>query len=281
MIPVLPVSLVATVLLREPGEPLSRARAEGGAWRADGASSRRAGAHVYMPRPDRDYAFDVGLRMLTLRHLVEDRDGLFAARPEVTALLRYYANSIAHLRRGRLKPAPRRCVSNAVMSRSSPGAVRRLQTFFREYTHGLNQRDIRRLFECDAARAFNVLTREHLQELVRRGVLKRFRFRAKLAFLGLSYKLTPPRRLLFAASLLAVLDRDVQRFRVLLPPKGVRIYIQFSRFWGHGDPPPRPGVGGPRARPRRAGGRPRAPGRPPAAGLFAHSYRTPTSLAVR
>jgi hypothetical protein len=35
--------------------------------------------------------------MLTLRHLVDDTDGLYRARPEETALLAYYARSIEHL----------------------------------------------------------------------------------------------------------------------------------------------------------------------------------------
>ena len=50
-----------------------------------------AGAHVYIPRRDQDYAIVAGLRMLTLRHLVEERDGLYAARPggdAAAALLR-------------------------------------------------------------------------------------------------------------------------------------------------------------------------------------------------
>ncbi len=59
------------------------------------------GAHVYIPRGDQDYAIDVGLRMLTLRRLVADRDGLFVAEPVELPLLTYYANSIAHLFGGR------------------------------------------------------------------------------------------------------------------------------------------------------------------------------------
>jgi len=55
------------------------------------------GARVYVPRGDRDYAVGAGLRMLTLRHLVNERDGLYAARAGEEAMLRYYANSIAHL----------------------------------------------------------------------------------------------------------------------------------------------------------------------------------------
>ena len=56
-----------------------------------------AGAHTYLPRRDLDYALTVGLRMLLLRRLVEERDGLYAARHEDLHVLRYYANSIAHL----------------------------------------------------------------------------------------------------------------------------------------------------------------------------------------
>ena len=55
------------------------------------------GAHVYVPRKDQDYAIAVGLRMLTLRHLVDEKDGLYSARPEELPLLTYYANSVAHL----------------------------------------------------------------------------------------------------------------------------------------------------------------------------------------
>ena len=40
---------------------------------------------------------EVGLRMLLLRHLVEEENGLYRANPKEETLLRYYANSIAHL----------------------------------------------------------------------------------------------------------------------------------------------------------------------------------------
>jgi glycerol-3-phosphate O-acyltransferase len=57
------------------------------------------GAKLYVPRSDRDYAFDVGLRMLELRHLVEEREeGLFSAVANERPVLAYYANAIAHLR---------------------------------------------------------------------------------------------------------------------------------------------------------------------------------------
>ena len=88
----------------------------------------------------------------------------------------------------------------------SRGTVERAQNFFREYTAGLNTRDLQRLFERDAARAYAVLTREHSGAPEPKDGFNRFLHRAKLAFLGLSYKLTPPRRLLFAVSLLAFLN---------------------------------------------------------------------------
>ena len=39
----------------------------------------------------------VGLRMLLMRHLVEENEGIYIARAQELPLLRYYANSVAHL----------------------------------------------------------------------------------------------------------------------------------------------------------------------------------------
>ncbi len=96
VVPVLPVSLVATVLLRARGRGLSRLELKAEA-QALMAALEAAGAHVYVPRADRDYAIDVGLRMLSLRRLVREDGGLFAAREDELPLLGYYANAIAHL----------------------------------------------------------------------------------------------------------------------------------------------------------------------------------------
>jgi glycerol-3-phosphate O-acyltransferase len=87
---------MATVLLRHPGGALSELdlKAEAGSVLRQ---LEAAGAHVYVPRRDLDYALGVGLRMLRLRRLVDEREGLLSARPEELPLLRYYANSIAHL----------------------------------------------------------------------------------------------------------------------------------------------------------------------------------------
>ena len=96
VIPVVPVPLVATVFVREPERARSELELKAEVLELMRGLAAR-GAHVYVPRKDQDYAIVVGLRMLTLRHLVEEREGLFSARPEELPLLRYYANSIAHL----------------------------------------------------------------------------------------------------------------------------------------------------------------------------------------
>jgi glycerol-3-phosphate O-acyltransferase len=96
LIPVLPVSLIATVLL-EAERPLDELELK---VRASDLVTHfeRRGAKLYLPRGDRDYAFHVGLRMLMLRHLVEESDGLFVAAATDRPLLAYYSNAIAHLR---------------------------------------------------------------------------------------------------------------------------------------------------------------------------------------
>jgi glycerol-3-phosphate O-acyltransferase len=98
VIPVLPVPLVATVLTQAE-EPLSELELKARAHRLM-TELETAGGHVYVPRRDQDYAIVAGLRMLTQRHLVEEKDGLYTARPEEMKVLRYYANSIAHLMPG-------------------------------------------------------------------------------------------------------------------------------------------------------------------------------------
>ncbi|HEV7913273.1 MAG TPA: 1-acyl-sn-glycerol-3-phosphate acyltransferase [Albitalea sp.] len=95
LVPVLPVPLVAMVLLAQ-ARPTSELEIKAGV-AALVRELEAHGAHLYVPRSDWDYAVTAGLRMLRLRHLVDERDGLFARRAGEEALLRYYANSIVHL----------------------------------------------------------------------------------------------------------------------------------------------------------------------------------------
>ncbi len=95
VIPVLPVALVTTAL-RDASAPLSLLELKA---RVLALAQRLAadGSHVHIPRDDQDYAIEVGLRMLRLRHLVEDVDGLYRVNADEMPLVNYYANSIGHL----------------------------------------------------------------------------------------------------------------------------------------------------------------------------------------
>ncbi len=97
LVPVLPVSLIATVLL-EAETPVDELELKVRAGRLM-TEFEASGARLYVPRGDRDYAIHAGLRMLALRHLVDERDGSFSAVGSERPLLAYYANSVAHLRR--------------------------------------------------------------------------------------------------------------------------------------------------------------------------------------
>lgn len=96
LIPVLPVPLVATVLLQQSERAIGELDLKSAV--ADlvrGLEARNA--RLYLPRGDWDYAVSAGLRMLTQRHLVDEADGMYRAKASELPLLRYYANSIAHL----------------------------------------------------------------------------------------------------------------------------------------------------------------------------------------
>jgi glycerol-3-phosphate O-acyltransferase len=110
VIPVLPVSLVANVFAAS-GSPLSVTplsvtplsvtplSVTGVKAAAAGLLDRlhEAGAHTHIPRGSLNYAVEVGLRMLMMRGIVTEAEGIYTAMPEEAGLLRYYANTIAHL----------------------------------------------------------------------------------------------------------------------------------------------------------------------------------------
>ncbi|MEY4751901.1 MAG: hypothetical protein RIQ60_4115 [Pseudomonadota bacterium] len=98
VVPVLPVSLVASLLHAEPARAWSlldlKAAAHGRM-----AELAARGARLYLPRQDHDYAIEVGLRMLLLRKVVslDEAEGLYRVVPDELALIGYYAHAIAHL----------------------------------------------------------------------------------------------------------------------------------------------------------------------------------------
>ena len=92
MVPVLPVPVVATMLLRNGA--MSRAELEIGMSRIVASLPT---AHIHMPRNNRDYSVEVGVRQLVERGIVVEQGELFVPDPDRTGLLEFYANSIAHL----------------------------------------------------------------------------------------------------------------------------------------------------------------------------------------
>jgi glycerol-3-phosphate O-acyltransferase len=96
VVPALPVPLVATVMLRAAGKPLTEFELKGQVF--DLITRLEAGgAYVHVPRKDRDYAIQTGLRMLLERRIVMLLDGTYVVNPKELHLLSYYANSLAHL----------------------------------------------------------------------------------------------------------------------------------------------------------------------------------------
>ncbi len=96
IIPVVPVALIASVFLEDAEKNFSELELK---TRVKHKIDRleECCAAVYIPRSDHDYAIEVGLRTLILRHIVLEEDDLYQAAPGETKILQYYANSIAHL----------------------------------------------------------------------------------------------------------------------------------------------------------------------------------------
>ncbi len=94
VVPVLPVSLISSIML-EAGS-LSKIGVKGAAHdRLQDYAAR--GVYSHIPREDEDYAVDVGIRMLEMRHILTEADDAYTVNEENRAVLEYYANAIAHL----------------------------------------------------------------------------------------------------------------------------------------------------------------------------------------
>lgn len=104
----------------------------------------------------------------------------------------------------------------------------RLERFFRDYTAGLSTAELRRLFEKDASEAYAVLTRDQEAAGTSSDRVKSFLVGVRVFFLGLSYKLTPARRVLFAGSLVAALAGLLPATSELSASGFV---LDFSPFW--------------------------------------------------
>jgi glycerol-3-phosphate O-acyltransferase len=95
IVPILPVPMVAWLIVNHGA--LSRAEIEIGFSRA---LKQHPDAHMHLPRDNRDYAAEVGIRHLVERRILVEQGDKFVASPEQVELLQYYANSIRHLMAG-------------------------------------------------------------------------------------------------------------------------------------------------------------------------------------
>lgn len=96
IVPVLPVSVISKIFVDAPDQSFTEEQIKAQAQTLQ-QQFQSLGAHVYIPRDDADYSVAVGLRMLTLRHLVIETEGRFSVDAQSVPVLRYYANAIAHL----------------------------------------------------------------------------------------------------------------------------------------------------------------------------------------
>ncbi len=91
-VPVLTVPLVSALLLRH-GVMTKTDLAHRFADALKGLDT----AQVHLPRNNREYAVEYGLRILLERRIVEERGETLHIKPEKEGLARFYANSISHL----------------------------------------------------------------------------------------------------------------------------------------------------------------------------------------
>jgi glycerol-3-phosphate O-acyltransferase len=95
VIPALPISLVATVMLQSRHQGLGAPEVEARVNQLIEELQGR-GAHVYVSPRNRVESILGALNMLQLRKLVQESAGIYKAVPEEIDVLAYYANAIAH-----------------------------------------------------------------------------------------------------------------------------------------------------------------------------------------
>jgi glycerol-3-phosphate O-acyltransferase len=95
VIPILPVSLVASIFVQYPVDEMSAFEVEARVNRLIEEIESR-GAPIYVTTRSRGQTIVTALNMLKIRRLVTENNGLYRTDPLMLDVLNYYANSIAH-----------------------------------------------------------------------------------------------------------------------------------------------------------------------------------------
>jgi glycerol-3-phosphate O-acyltransferase len=113
IVPVLPVPLLCCLI--EKHGAMSRAEVERG---FSEFMQALPDAHIHLPRENRDYAAEVGLRHLVKRGVLREEGGMFVPDETQRHLVTFYANSIRHLTKQPPAPdsAPAKAISASARS---------------------------------------------------------------------------------------------------------------------------------------------------------------------
>ena len=109
--------------------------------------------------------------------------------------------------------------------------VDQAREFVRSYTDGLNVEDLRKLFDQDVSKAYKVLAQDRRLTDEPEEDLHRLLYRAKVVFLGVSEKLTPARRTIFAACILLTLIGLFNPVNFNIALRSARFSVDFSALW--------------------------------------------------
>ena len=95
IIPVLPVSLLATLFVRNPCTRFSIVEIHVQVYQLlEHLIAQKV--MISFPRKSEEYTIATALKMLHIRHLIDQRDDLYQVAPDSLEVLSYYANAIAH-----------------------------------------------------------------------------------------------------------------------------------------------------------------------------------------
>ncbi len=95
VVPVLPISVVCRVFQIHPEEKITRLKLKGLAW-AMLEKSRVNGAPEVIKKGQWDESLNDAIKMLLIRHIIQEEDGLLEVAQQQQQIIAYYGNSSAH-----------------------------------------------------------------------------------------------------------------------------------------------------------------------------------------